>query len=93
MTGSPVFSVNLINRKNPAKPNYHVSIKKSQAIQKYVIDLKNSVWFTLDPEDETMPVKVFKTLNDRQSYILSKLRLTFLNRHMIVWFSWIFSIL
>ena len=31
MTGSPVLSVNLTNRKNPAKPNYHISIKKSQA--------------------------------------------------------------
>ena len=31
-----------------------MSIKKSQAIQKYVIDLKNSVWFTLGSEDETM---------------------------------------
>ena len=39
-----------------------------------------------------LPVKVLKTLNDWQSYILGKFRLTFLNRHMIVWFSWIFSI-
>ena len=39
-----------------------------------------------------LPVKVFKTPNDRQSYILSEFRLTFPNRHMIVWFSWIFSI-
>ena len=31
MTGSPIFSVNFTNRKNPAKPNYHMSIKKSQA--------------------------------------------------------------
>ena len=31
-----------------------MSIKKSQAIQKYVIDLKNSVGFTLGSEDETM---------------------------------------
>ena len=30
MTGSPVFSVNFTNPKNPAKPNYHMSIKKSQ---------------------------------------------------------------
>ena len=46
------------------------------------IDLKSSVWFTLGSEDETMwhlelfstrlPVKVFKTLNGRKSYILSK---------------------
>ena len=54
MTGSPVFSVNFTNPKNPAKPNYHMSIKKSQAILKCFIDLKNSVWFTLGSEDETM---------------------------------------
>ena len=64
-----------------------MSIKKSQAILKCFINLKYSVWFTLGSEDETMhvlwhleffsarlPVKVFKTLNDRQSYILSKFR-------------------
>ena len=63
-----------------------MSIKKTQAILKYLIDLKYGVWFMLGSEDETMfcavtlielfsarlPVKVFKTLNDRQSYILSK---------------------
>ena len=35
-----------------------------------------SVWFTLGSEDETMvclPVKVFKTLNDRQSYTVERL--------------------
>ena len=53
-------------------------IKKSQAILRRFIDLKSSVWFTLGSEDETMfvtlrlfsvrlPVKVFKTLDDRQS--------------------------
>ena len=61
-------------------------IKTSQAILKCFIDLKSSVWFTLGSEDETvfcdtlklfsarLPVKVFKTLNGRQSYILSKFR-------------------
>ena len=43
MTGIPVFSANFTNRTNPAKPNYHISIKKTQAILKCVIDLKNSV--------------------------------------------------
>ena len=43
MTGSPVFSVNFTNRTNPAKPNYHMSIKKSQAILKCFIDPKNNV--------------------------------------------------
>ena len=35
--GSPVFSVNFTNRKNPAKLNYHMLIKKSQAILKCFI--------------------------------------------------------
>ena len=65
--------------------HFHMSIKKSQAILKCFIDLKSSVWFTLGSEDETMfcdtcktlvlarpPVKVFKTLSDRQSYIFRK---------------------
>ena len=60
-----------------------MSIKKSQAILKCFIDLKYSIWFTLGSEDETvfcdtknfsarLSVKVFKTLIDRQSYILRK---------------------
>ena len=56
-----------------------MSIKKGQAILKCFIDLKSSVWITLGSEGETMfcdtsklfsarlPVKVSKTLNDRQS--------------------------
>ena len=47
MTGSPIFSVNLTNQKNPANLNYHMSIKKSQAILKRSIDLKFSVWTRL----------------------------------------------
>ena len=42
------------NRKIPANLNYHLSIKKSQAILKCFIDLKYRVWFTLGSEDETM---------------------------------------
>ena len=61
-----------------------MSIKKSQAILKCFIHLKSSVWFTLGSVNETMfcdtyiffsgrlPVKVFETLNDRQSYIRNK---------------------
>ena len=37
VTGSPVFSINFTNQ----------SIKDSQAILKFFIDLKSSVWFTL----------------------------------------------
>ena len=52
-----------------------MSINKSQAILKCLIDLKSSVWFTLGSEDKIMfcdtlarvPVKVLKTLNDWQS--------------------------
>ena len=54
MTGSPIFSINLTNRKNPSNLNYHTSIKESQAILKCFIDLKFSVWFTLCSENETM---------------------------------------
>ena len=85
MTGSPIFSVNFTKWKDSivANLNYHMSIKTSQAILKCSIDLKSSVRFTLGSEDETVfcdtelfsarvPVKVFKTLNGWQSYILSK---------------------
>ena len=54
MAGSPVFSINFTNRLIPAKPKYLMSIENSQAILKYFIDLKSSVWFTLGSEEETM---------------------------------------
>ena len=56
MTGSPVFSINLTYLRIPTNPNYHMSIKKSQAILKCFIDLKSSVWFMrmLRSENETM---------------------------------------
>ena len=51
-----------------------MSIEKSQAILKCY--LKSSVWFTLNHIlwhfSARLPVKVFKTLNGRQSHILSK---------------------
>ena len=47
MTRSPVFSVHFTNRKNPAKPDYHMSIKKSQAILKCFIDLWAKIAFGL----------------------------------------------
>ena len=58
--------------KNPASPNYHMSIKKSEVILKRFIDLKISAWFTLSSEKKKhvlwhlklfsvqLPVKVFK---------------------------------
>ena len=54
MSGSPVFSINLIYLRIPTNSNYHMSIKKSQVILKRFIDLKFSVWFTLSSENETM---------------------------------------
>ena len=54
MTGSTVFSINLTYLRIPANPNYHMSIKKSQAILKCFVDLKFSVWYTLGSENETM---------------------------------------
>ena len=45
---------NLTYLRIPANPNYHRSIKKSQAIPKCFIDLKFSVWFTPGSENETM---------------------------------------
>ena len=54
MTGSPIFSVNIPISKIPAYLNYHMSIKKSQAVLKCFIDLKSSVWFSLGSEDKTM---------------------------------------
>ena len=54
MTGSTVFSINLTYLRIPANPNYHMPIKKSQAILKCFVDLKFSVWFTLGSENETM---------------------------------------
>ena len=42
MTGSPVFSLNFTNRKNLAKSNYYMSIKKIQAILNCFIDPKKT---------------------------------------------------
>ena len=63
MTGGPVFSINLTNRKNPSNLDHHMSIKKSQAILKHFIDLKFSVWSTLRSENET----IFLTLRTEQA--------------------------
>ena len=97
MTGSPVFSVNFTNWKNPAKPNYHLSMKKKQAILKCFIAV-GSRWaqktkprfvtlsnFLRSTAGQGQPLK---TLNDRQSYILSKnqrLYLRSLNHFRIAW--------
>ena len=61
MTGSPIFSVNLTNQKNHANQNYHMSIKKSQAILKRSIDLKFSVWFTLGSENDDLQFVTIRT--------------------------------
>ena len=47
MTGSPVFSLNLTYLGIPANPNYHMSIKKSQAILKcFITGRKDKATFT-----------------------------------------------
>ena len=69
-----------------------MSIKKSQSSGYAGLRKRNHVFSHLELFSARLPVKVFKTLNERQSYILSTFCLTFLNRHMIVWFSWIISI-
>ena len=40
--------------KTPTNPNYHMAIKKSQAILKCFIDLKSSVWCTLGSANEKL---------------------------------------
>ena len=72
MTGSSVFSLNLTYLRIPANPNYHMSIKKSQAILKcsslrlvYSGLRKHETMFC--DFSGRLSVKVFKTLNDRQS--------------------------
>ena len=81
MTGSPIFSINLTNRQNPSNLNYQMSIKKSQAILKHFIYLKFSVWFTrLELFSSRLPVKIVKTLNDRQSILLAESLRSFLDK-------------
>ena len=65
MTGSPVFSVNFINRLIPAKRKYLMSIESSQAILKYFIDLKS-----VTSVNQTR-LEIYKAFQDR---------LTILNR-------------
>ena len=92
MTASSIFSINLRNRKNPSNLNYHMSIKKSQAILKHFKDLKFSVWFTLCSENEKhvlwhlelfsgrLPVNIVNTLNDRQSTLPAESLRSFLGK-------------
>ena len=49
------------SQKNPAEPNYHMSIKKSQAILKCFIDLKSSVWFTLGSGFENLEFSRYRS--------------------------------
>ena len=68
MAGSPVFSINFTNRLIPAKPNYLMSIENSQAILKYFIDLKSSVWFALGSEEEAMFCDNFLQIDYRSRF-------------------------
>ena len=64
-TGSPVFSINFINRLIPAKLKYLMSIENSQAILKYFIDLKS------ETSVNQTRLEIYKAFQDR---------LTILNR-------------
>ena len=54
MTSIPTFLINLKNAINQSYLNYHMSIKKHQAILKSFVDLKYNAWFTLGSEYKTM---------------------------------------
>ena len=59
MTGSPVFSINFINRLIPAKLKYLMSIENSQAILKYFIDLKS------ETSVNQTRLEIYKAFQDR----------------------------
>ena len=69
MTGSPVFSINFINRLIPAKLKYLMSIENSQAILKYFIDLKS------ETSVNQTRLEIYKAFQDR---------LTILNRLIVI---------
>ena len=101
MTGSPIFSINFKNRKNPANPNYHIV---STSWTSRLWDFYNmfllgagllmfvtifmifsfSRWEILTDFSLLMHVQFMINLQSRLVWSGS--------RHMIVWFSWIFSI-
>ena len=74
----------------PTNPNYHISIKKSQAILKcFYLDLKSSVWFTLGSRRRNHVfwhlelfsgrLPVVNTQNDLQSTLLAESLRSFLD--------------
>ena len=73
------FSQILTNRRNPSNSEYHMSIKNCQAIQKRSLTVglhsaqRARPWLaTLRIFLDRLPVKGFKSLNDRQSDIFLK---------------------
>ena len=93
MTRSPIFSIDFTNWKNPANLNCHMSIKKV------------SVAFGLHWAQKTKPcfvtLRTFFSSTAGQGVENTKwvavifsahFAWLFLNRHMMVWFSWIISI-
>ena len=66
MTGSPIFSVNLTNQKNPANLNYHMSIKKSQVRPSNALQI-SSLAFGLRWAQKTKPC--FVTLRTFFSFL------------------------
>ena len=71
MAGSPVFSINFINRLIPAKLKYLMSIENSQAILKYFIDLKS------ETSVNQTRLEIYKAFQDRLT-ILNRLLLKFI---------------
>ena len=98
MTGSPVFSfvfsVNFINRTNPAKPNYHMSInKQSSEMYSEYRTVSHLVFSTHWPAVELK--KVLSTTKHGFVFWARRkpnARLTFLYWHMTVNICCIFSI-
>ena len=66
MTGSPIFSVNLTNQRNPANLNYHMSIKKSQVRPSNALQI-SSLAFGLRWAQKTKPY--FVTLGTFFSFL------------------------
>ena len=93
MTGSPVFSINLTYLRIPINPNYHMSIKKSQAEMFYRSQIQRLVYAGLRTKpcfvtiktflrstQCRLPVKIVKTLNDRQSTLPAEWLRSFLDK-------------
>ena len=101
MTGSPIFSINFKNRKNPANPNYHIvsTSRTSRLWDFYNMFLLGAgllmfvTIFMIFSFSRWEIFNRFSLLMHVQFMINLQNRLVWSgSRHMIVWSSWIFSI-